>query len=186
MRARFLRSLTACWSTEMSKRNFGWISHSVNPADISLAPPWGWREQLWPTCCSDYGNNLTASQCRRRLETMTCVLVWGKCCCSCWRSGWRPQPKTTCVGALVARPGFKTRLDSTSVLSIKIILLLVLNLREVNGGLKVCESRNEQASPADESVKLCPGGARWNGAHSSELSAWMHHPSAPAIIMGRR
>lgn len=171
MRARCLQSLTAC----RSKRNFGRISNLVNAADISLAPPSGWREQLWPTYCSDYGNNLTASECRRRWETMTCVLVWGKCCCSCWLFSRRPQPKTTCVGALLARPDFKIRLDRTSVLSIKIILSLELNLQEVNGGLKVCESRNKKASPADESVKLCPRGARWNRAHSSELSVWMHH-----------
>lgn len=137
IRARCLHSLTVCQSTEMSKRNSGWISNWVNPAVISLAPPWGWREQLWPAYCSDYGNNLTASECRRRLETMTCILVREKCC-SCWISSWWPQPKTTCVGALLARPQFKTHLDWTSVPSIKIILSLVLNLQEV-GGLKVCE-----------------------------------------------
>lgn len=38
----------------------------VQPADISPAPPRGWREQLWLTCCSDYDNNLTASERRRR------------------------------------------------------------------------------------------------------------------------
>lgn len=84
MRALCLHSLTACRSNEISFQLSQSCRH-FSGATMRLT---------WATYCSDYGNNLTAWERRRRLETMTCVLVRGKGCRSCWLSSWQPQPKT--------------------------------------------------------------------------------------------